>query len=62
MALKDYNILKAMSKDQLYDMVPSNFEFQTEPWIHQLASFVASIANDRFFLALDLGTGKTKYQ
>jgi SNF2 family DNA or RNA helicase len=60
MALEDYNILKAMTKDQLYDMVPSNFEFQKKPWIHQLASFIASIANDKFFLALDLGTGKTK--
>jgi SNF2 family DNA or RNA helicase len=60
MALEDYNILKAMSKNQLYDMVPKGFEFQKEPWIHQLASFIACIANDQFFLALDLGTGKTK--
>lgn len=60
MSLEDYNILKAMSKDQLMDLVPSEFEFKTTPWIHQLASFVASIANDNFFLALDLGTGKSK--
>lgn len=60
MALDDYNILKAMNRSQLMELVPDDFEFITDPWLHQLASFVASIANDRFFLALDLGTGKTK--
>lgn len=49
-----------MTRYQLMEMVPKDFEFQKEPWLHQLASFIASIANDQFFLALDLGTGKTK--
>ena len=42
------------------DLVPSGFTFKTDPWKHQIASFLAAIANDGFLLALDLGTGKTK--
>lgn len=41
-------------------MVPSGFDFYTDPWTHQIASFIASISAEKFLLALDLGTGKTK--
>lgn len=56
----DYNFLKQMNKDQLMEVVPKNFSFYTDPWTHQIASFLACISNDEFLLALDLGTGKTK--
>lgn len=56
----DYNFLKAMSRQQLLEVVPKEFSFYTEPWTHQIAAFLACISNDEFLLALDLGTGKTK--
>lgn len=56
----DYNILKDMTRRQLLSMVPKHFDFYTDPWTHQIASFVASISAEQFLLALDLGTGKTK--
>jgi hypothetical protein len=41
--------------------VPEGFVFLgPEPWEHQLATFIANIANDGFNDWLDLGTGKTK--
>lgn len=52
--------MKSMSKAQLLDLVPENFSFYTEPWDHQIASFIASISAEKLLLALDLGTGKTK--
>lgn len=60
MALDNYNILKAMSREDLFGLVPPEFSFYTDPWDHQIASFIACIANSSFILALDLGTGKTK--
>jgi SNF2 family DNA or RNA helicase len=56
----DYNYLKQLSRSDLMEVVPDGFKFYTEPWTHQVASFLACIANDHFLLALDLGTGKTK--
>jgi SNF2 family DNA or RNA helicase len=56
----DYNIMKYMDRRQLMDMVPKGFDFHTDPWDHQIAAFIGAIATERFLLALDLGTGKTK--
>ena len=56
----NWNSLKIHSKSELMSLVPDGFEFKTEPWTHQVASFVAMIANNGFLCALDLGTGKTK--
>jgi len=41
-------------------MVPDGFTFKTDPWTHQIAAFLATISNEGFLNALDLGTGKTK--
>lgn len=60
MPLDNFNILKQMSKEELMDIVPNDFGFRTDPWTHQIASFVSCISNNNFLLALDLGTGKTK--
>lgn len=60
MALDNYNILKCMSREELIELVPPEFSFYTDPWDHQIASFIACIANNAFIMALDLGTGKTK--
>lgn len=56
----DYNVLKLMNRNQLLDLVPPGFKFHTNPWLHQIASFIAAISAEKFLLALDLGTGKTK--
>lgn len=56
----NWNDLKKYSREELMSLVPDGFEFQTHPWTHQIASFIAAIANDSFLCALDLGTGKTK--
>ena len=56
----NWNHLKKYSKDELLSLVPEGFEFKTPPWTHQIAAFIATIANDGFLCALDLGTGKTK--
>ncbi len=56
----NWNDLKTYSKDELLSLVPEGFEFKTDPWVHQVAAFIATIANDGFLNALDLGTGKTK--
>jgi len=58
--IDDYNVLKGFSREELLSMVPKDFKFYTDPWDHQISSFLACIANDEFLLALDLGTGKTK--
>jgi SNF2 family DNA or RNA helicase len=52
--------LKEFSRPQLMDLVPREFSFFTNPWTHQIASFVAAISAEKLLLALDLGTGKTK--
>lgn len=52
--------MKSMSREQLYELVPQDFSFHTDPWTHQIASFVGGISAEQFLLALDLGTGKTK--
>jgi len=49
-----------MTRGDLLSMVPKGFKFHTDPWTHQIASFVAAISVEQFLLALDLGTGKTK--
>ena len=56
----NWNYLKAFSREELLDMIPKGFKFRTEPWTHQLAAFLATISNDGFLNALDLGTGKSK--
>lgn len=56
----NYNDLKLLSKKELMDLVPEGFSFKTDPWEHQLAAFLATIANNGFNEWLDLGTGKTK--
>ena len=56
----NWNSLKEYSRDDLESLVPNDFSFHTEPWTHQIAAFIAAIANDGFLCALDLGTGKTK--
>jgi len=56
----NWNDIKKYDRKQLLSLVPSGFHFHTRPWTHQIASLVASIANDGFLCALDLGTGKTK--
>lgn len=56
----DFNKLKSLSLDELYSLVPEGFAFKTEPWDHQLASFLATISTDGLNEWLDLGTGKSK--
>lgn len=58
--MNNWNDLKLFSRQELLGMVPKGFEFKTSPWDHQIAAFLASISNDGFLSALDLGTGKTK--
>lgn len=61
----NWNDLKFLPKKDLVRLIPGNFEFFTSPWTHQIAFFLAAIANyrdsgDGFIGALDMGTGKTK--
>lgn len=56
----DYNALKSLTRAELDGLVPKGFEFATEPWDHQLVSFLATISTDGLHEWLDLGTGKTK--
>ena len=58
--MKNWNDLKIFNREELLDMIPNGFTFKTDPWTHQLAAFLATISNDGFLNALDLGTGKTK--
>lgn len=56
----NWNELKLFNRKELLHLVPKGFGFETEPWTHQIAAFVAAISNPGFLCALDLGTGKTK--
>ena len=58
--MHNWNNLKLFSRQELLDMVPDGFTFKTDPWTHQIAAFLATISNEGFLNALDLGTGKTK--
>lgn len=52
--------LKLLSLEELYSLVPEGFAFKTDPWDHQLASFLATISTTGLNEWLDLGTGKSK--
>lgn len=56
----DYAVLKTLEREELEELVPEGFTFKRRPWRHQLASFLAVVANEGFNVWLDLGTGKTK--
>lgn len=60
MYFNNWNDIKQLSRRDLEELVPQGFGFKTSPWKHQLATFLACIANPGFFEMLDLGTGKTK--
>lgn len=56
----DYKVLKTFDRKDLMELVPKGFKFKRKPWQHQIAAFIANIANDGFNDWLDLGTGKTQ--
>lgn len=58
--INNYNILKSYSKAELLGLLPAWYDFRLEPWTHQLACLVATLAEQNFLSCLDLGTGKTK--
>lgn len=61
--LSDYDIDitgKYVSLQKQTIDVPSNFEFKTKPFNHQIEGFNYGLQNDKWLLGDDMGLGKTK--